>query len=69
NIYDAARRYNVKVIFSEPQFSNETLKPFLSDLNLKMFVLDPESGLNGQLGYVDLLRYNIDTIYQALLND
>ncbi|MBU1038727.1 metal ABC transporter substrate-binding protein [Patescibacteria group bacterium] len=66
DIYDAATRYGLKVIFSEPQFANDSLKPLLDDLHLKLFVLDPLGGSVGRFSYVDLLRYNIDTLYEAL---
>lgn len=57
---------NVKVIFSEPQLSNETIKPFVNDLGLKLYVLDPIGGVEGRNSYVEMMKYNAQTFKEAL---
>ncbi|MFA6099480.1 MAG: metal ABC transporter substrate-binding protein [Patescibacteria group bacterium] len=59
------KTYNVQMIFSEPQLSEQSLIPFVQDLKLKIAVLDPEGGLKN-MGYIDLMRYNTGVIADAL---
>ncbi|MDD5725969.1 MAG: metal ABC transporter substrate-binding protein [Patescibacteria group bacterium] len=65
DLQNKVKQYSVSTIFSEPQLSDQSLKPFVQDLNLKIAVLDPEGGINN-MGYIDLMRYNADTIANAL---
>ncbi|MHB8831038.1 MAG: metal ABC transporter substrate-binding protein, partial [Patescibacteria group bacterium] len=65
DLQNKVKQYSVTTIFSEPQLSDQSLKPFVQDLNLKIAVLDPEGGINN-MGYIDLMRYNADTIANAL---
>jgi len=65
-LHDTAKEYNVASVFSEPQLSPETIRPFVEDLNLSLFVLDPIGGVEGRNSYIDLMSYNIHTIYDAL---
>lgn len=57
---------NIKVIFSEPQLSNETIKPFVNDLGLKLYVLDPIGGVEGRNSYVEMMKYNAKVFREAL---
>jgi zinc transport system substrate-binding protein len=66
NLYDQAVRYNLKAIFSEPQLSPEIVRPFVEDLNLKLYVLDPLGGIDTRDSLIKLLKYNAQTIKQAL---
>lgn len=65
DLQSKVKQYSVTTIFSEPQLSDQSLIPFVQDLNLKIAVLDPEGGQNN-MGYIDLMRYNADTIANAL---
>ncbi len=65
DLQSKVKQYSVTTIFSEPQLSDQSLKPFVQDLNLKIAVLDPEGGINN-MGYIDLMRYNAKTIADAL---
>lgn len=56
----------VKVLFSEPQLSTETIAPFAKDLGLKLSILDPIGGIEGRDTYIELLRYNARAIAEAL---
>ncbi|RJP69177.1 MAG: zinc ABC transporter substrate-binding protein [Candidatus Abyssobacteria bacterium SURF_17] len=62
------RKLGIKVIFSEPQLSTETIAPFVEDMGLKLYVLDPLGGVEGRNTYIELLRYNAQVIAEALNN-
>ena len=57
---------NVRAIFSEPQLSSSSLEPFIKDNNLSLATLDPLGGVDGRDSYQALIRYNIETIAEAL---
>jgi zinc transport system substrate-binding protein len=63
---EKVRQNNVKVIFTEPQFSPESLKPIAQDLNVKISVLDPLGGLENRKTYEALMLYNVNQIVKAL---
>jgi zinc transport system substrate-binding protein len=56
----------VKALFTEPQLSKDIIEPFASDVNLPVYILDPMGGIDNRQSYIDLIKYNVDTIYQAL---
>lgn len=69
------KEFGIQTIFSEPQLSDQSLRPFTQDLNLRIAVLDPEGGptfAQGsgglRMGYIELMRYNALTIADALKN-
>lgn len=57
---------NIKVIFAEPQMSDEVLKSFVEDLGLELYVLDPIGGVEGRGSYVEMMEYNGDMLGEAL---
>jgi ABC-type Zn uptake system ZnuABC Zn-binding protein ZnuA len=65
----AIKEQNVKAIFSESQFSPRLTATISQEAgvqvvaNLYTDTLDPEAGVNS---YVDLLRYNMKTVVEAL---
>ncbi|MBU0570063.1 metal ABC transporter substrate-binding protein [Patescibacteria group bacterium] len=63
---EKVRLNNVKVIFTEPQFSPEPLRPIAQDLNVKISVLDPLGGLENRETYEALMLYNVNQIVNAL---
>ena len=63
---ETARQEGLTVIFSEPQLSDDILQSFAYDLNLRVFVLDPEGGIPEITSYEDLMRYNAEILRQAL---
>jgi ABC-type Zn uptake system ZnuABC Zn-binding protein ZnuA len=65
-LHEKAKEHNVKSLFSEPQLSNETVAPFVNDIGLDLYILDPLGGVEGRSGYVELLEYNADVIVKAL---
>ena len=65
NLAEEIKKHNVKVIFSELQLSSEILTPFLKDYGIALAVLDPEGSAQND-SYIDLMRYNAKTVYEAL---
>jgi len=66
NLTKLVRNNNITAVFSEPQLSTATLEPFLQDLNLEVYVLDPLGGVEGRESYSEMMRYNARTIAEAL---
>jgi len=61
-----AEQFNIRTIFSEPQLSNQALIPFLNDLNMDLAVLDPVGGFESRDSYINLMKYNAQTIQEKL---
>ncbi|MFC1687701.1 metal ABC transporter substrate-binding protein [Patescibacteria group bacterium] len=59
-------KYGVKALFSEPQLSAEIVQPFANDTGLDVYILDPLGGVENRQSYIELIQYNVDTIYEAL---
>jgi len=65
-VSETMERERVVTIFSEPQMSNEVLKPFVKDLDLQLYILDPLGGVPERESYVEMMEYNAATIKEAL---
>lgn len=65
-LHEKAKEHTVTALFSEPQLSGETVASFVSDVGLKLYVLDPLGGVEGRGSYIELLEYNTDVIAKAL---
>ncbi len=63
---ETAKEYNLTVVFSEPQLSPETIRPFVEDLGLELKVLDPLGGLESRNSFINLLLYNANVINDLL---
>ena len=57
---------NVKVIFSEPQFSPLALQPIAKDLGVIFSELDPLGGVEERKTYEELMIYNVNQIITTL---
>lgn len=66
NLENVVKNNNINTLFIEPQLSQEALISIAADLNVEIETLDPLGGVDGRLNYVDLIDYNVNTIYQAL---
>ena len=66
SLYRTAQAHNITTIFSEPGLSTETLEPFLSDLGLSTRLLNPVTGGGPKDSFIAVMRYNVDTIINAL---
>lgn len=58
---------NVKVLFTEPQFSADVVGQLAKDIGIKLEVLDPVGGTSPQTdSYIKMVKNNADIIYNAL---
>ena len=57
----------VKALFIEPQLSSEAAEALAQDLGVEIWRLDPLGGTTGKESYLELIDYNIQAIYGALL--
>lgn len=64
DLQETVSRYGIATLFSEPQLSEQALRPFIQDLRLDVAVLDPEGGTE-DMGYIDMMKYNADTVANA----
>lgn len=65
SLHDMAREYALVAVFSEPQLSPKTIRPFVEDLGLQLLVLDPLGGIGERDSLISILKYNAQTIKQA----
>lgn len=61
-----AQEHDVQSVFSEPQLSTAVLTPFIEDLGLSVYEMDPLGGIEGRDSYGEFLLYNARTIAEAL---
>lgn len=66
NFQEEIRKNNIEAIFSEPQFSGSELTPAASDLGVDISILDPLGGIKGRKSYIDLMKFNVNQILNAL---
>ncbi len=59
------KEYHVNAFFVEPQIPIERVKPFISDLALQIYYLDPLGGVKGRESYAALIRFNRNSILKA----
>ncbi len=62
----ATREHSNGVIFTEPQLATDTIRAFAKDHHLKIAILDPLGGTQGRTSYLAMMRYNIETLINAL---
>lgn len=65
DLSNSVKNENVKAIFSEPEFSNETIKPFVNDVGLKLYILDAEGNYYGN-SYIENMEGNAKIMKEAL---
>jgi zinc transport system substrate-binding protein len=58
--------HDLKVLFKEPQLSDEIVTALAADYNAKVYTLDDLGGVEGRNSYFELLNYNVQTIKSAL---
>jgi len=61
---DLVAEYGVKKVFKDPQLSESAVKQFTSDLDLEIGILDPLGGIDGRDSYIQLMKFNADSISQ-----
>ncbi len=65
-LYDTAQENNIKAVFSEPQLSSESIKPFVEDLGLDLYIIDPLGGSGENTSYLKTILSNAQVIHKAL---
>ncbi|MGC9100321.1 MAG: metal ABC transporter substrate-binding protein [Caldisericum sp.] len=65
-IENLIKKYNVKVVFKEPQLSSDIYKSIVEDTHVKVLSLNPIGDGVKIKTYTDLIEYNVNTIYDAL---
>lgn len=66
DLADTAKKYALKAVFTEPQLSSAAVEPFVNDLGLTIFTLDPLGGIGERMSYSSLMLYNARILAQAL---
>jgi zinc transport system substrate-binding protein len=65
-IENLIKKYNVKVVFKEPELSSDIYKSIVEDTGVKVIDLMPLGDGEKIKTYIELMKYNVDTIYDAL---
>jgi len=65
-IEDLIVKNRIKAIFKEPQQSTEIMNAIIEDTHAKVYMLDPIGGTEGRNGYLETMKYNVNTIIEAL---
>lgn len=69
DLQDTAKKYKLKAVFTEPQLASAATDPFVNDLGLNIFTLDPLGGTGERMSYSFLMLYNACVLSQALNNE
>jgi len=65
-LHETAIEHAVPAVFSEPQLSPEIIRPFVNDLDLELYILDPLGGIEERDSLINTLIYNAKIIKEAL---
>ena len=66
-LQNKTENYDVKVVFSEPQYPIEVLRSFADDNGLKIATIDPLGGVDGRMTFQELQTYNVEMVKLSLL--
>ena len=69
NIISLIRNHNIRAVFAEPQLNSRVAEVIAREANVKVLLLDPMGGskLKGRNTYIDLMKYNLKTMQEAML--
>ncbi|MDO8471841.1 MAG: metal ABC transporter substrate-binding protein [bacterium] len=65
NFQQTIKDKSLKVVFAEPQSTRQSLETIAQDAHVEVRLLDPIGGSAGRTTYLDLLKYNLDTILSS----
>lgn len=65
-LHKRVQKHDVDVIFTEPQLGTAALDTFAREHNLSIAPLDPIGGVSGRETYIELMRYNVGAVIDAL---
>ena len=63
---NTVREQGVRVIFTEPQLSTQSIEPLARDLGLTIEVLDPLGGEGARDSYINMMKFNAEQISKSL---
>jgi zinc transport system substrate-binding protein len=66
DVVDKAKRLGASAIFAEPQFSPKAAEAIARESGKRVIKLDPLGGTDDRKTYVDLLRYNVGRMEEAM---
>ena len=66
NLEQQVVEHNVTALFLEPQLSSSAITAFARDNDVKLATLDPLGGIDERDSYLNLMRYNVQQVAQAL---
>jgi zinc transport system substrate-binding protein len=67
DVVNAARKYKLKVIYTEPQFPKQAVETVQREAGLQLLPLDPEGDpvTGGYKTYQDMMRWNLKNLVQG----
>lgn len=65
-LVDLARARGLRAIFAETQFPLAAINVIAQDTRLRVVTVDPEGGVAGRSGYLDLMRFNARSFRDGL---
>lgn len=69
HIVGSIRKHGVKAVFAEPQLNPKVAEVIAKEAGVKMLMLDPMGGpgIKGRGNYIDLMKYNLAVLQEAML--
>jgi len=65
-IVKAIRHYHIRAVFAEPQLNPKIADVIAQEAGVKVVMLDPIGGLPGRETYLELMRYNLRQMKDAM---
>jgi zinc transport system substrate-binding protein len=65
-VVEIVNEKGIKVLFKEPQLSDEVVKSLAEDYDITVFTLDPVGGIEERTSYIELISFNSRTLAEAL---
>lgn len=66
SIIKAISNYHIRAVFAEPQLNPKAAEVIAHEAGVKVIMLDPQGGLPGRETYLDLMRYNLERLREAM---
>jgi len=69
NIIGNIKKHGVKAVFAEPQLNPKVAEVIAKEAGVKVLMLDPMGGpgIKGRGNYIDLMKYNLAVLQEAML--
>ena len=68
-IISLIKQHDIRAVFAEPQLNPKVAEVIANEANVKVLLLDPIGGpkITGRNSYLDLMRYNLKVMQEAML--